>query len=213
MFGIDEKVLNRPPKKANLDSWPVNCEKSAAKHSVEDPMLLNWMDLFTTFFPRLIQHATYGKPTENRIMHQRFLWYSKISIKSHPHNFTKSINPSIFLILHLFNPFQVNVPFLYPVKTGYRKRTLAWNRLITIPSIKFKVELSGHWLIIYASSVGPPCRGRGRKFTNLHGEGGACLPAYTLDTHLLFLRNWDVLTQFKFIATIHEVNNFMRLTM
>ena len=31
--------------------------------------------------------------------------------------------------------------------------------------------------------------------------------AYTLHTHLLFLRYWDVLTQLKFIATTHEINN------
>ena len=31
--------------------------------------------------------------------------------------------------------------------------------------------------------------------------------AYTLHTHQLFLQNWDVLMQLKFIATIHEVKN------
>ena len=30
---------------------------------------------------------------------------------------------------------------------------------------------------------------------------------YTLYTHLLYLQNWDILTQLAFIANIHEVNN------
>ena len=38
-------------------------------------------------------------------------------------------------------------------------------------------------------------------------EGVLFVCAYTLHTHLLFLRYWDVLTQLKFIESTHEVNN------
>ena len=38
-------------------------------------------------------------------------------------------------------------------------------------------------------------------------EEGLFACAYTLYTHALLLGNRDVLTQFQFIATIHEVNN------
>lgn len=44
-----------------------------------------------------------------------------------------------------------------------------------------------------------------RKCTGKEGGRFAC--AYTLNTHLLFLRNWYILTQLKLITTIHQVNN------
>ena len=50
-----------------------------------------------------MKKATAGVTTENRIMHQRFLWYFKISTLSLFHNFPKSINLPIFLIFHHFD--------------------------------------------------------------------------------------------------------------
>ena len=55
----------------------------------------------------------------------------------------------------------------------------------------------GHLLITYASLDGGGWR---RNRTNLFREGR--LFVFTFHTHLLFLRNWDILTQLKSIATI-----------
>ena len=38
MHGLDGKVLSRPPKKQVLTAAPKNCEKSAVKHSIENPV-------------------------------------------------------------------------------------------------------------------------------------------------------------------------------
>lgn len=55
----------------------------------------------------------------------------------------------------------------------------------------------GHSLITYANLDGEGWR---RNRTNLSREGR--LFVFTFHTHLLFLRNWDISTQLKSIATI-----------
>ena len=50
MLGIDGKVLKRPSKKQLLTVVPQNCKNLAAKHSIEEPMLLNFLNLSTIFF-------------------------------------------------------------------------------------------------------------------------------------------------------------------
>ena len=51
MLAIDGKVLSQPP--TNFDSCATNCQKSAVKHAIAKPILLNFVDLSTIFFPRL----------------------------------------------------------------------------------------------------------------------------------------------------------------
>ena len=53
MLGIDGKVLGQPPKKQTLTVVLQNLGKSAAKHSNEKPMLLNFLNLSTIFSPML----------------------------------------------------------------------------------------------------------------------------------------------------------------
>ena len=45
MLGTDSKVPSRPPTSQNFTPVLQNCEKSAVKHSIEKPMLLNFVDL------------------------------------------------------------------------------------------------------------------------------------------------------------------------
>ena len=44
MLGIDGKVLKRPSKKQLLTVVPQNCKNLGAKHSIEEPMLLNFFN-------------------------------------------------------------------------------------------------------------------------------------------------------------------------
>ena len=53
MLPIDGKVLSSPRKKQILTKLTQNCKKSAVEHSIEKFMLLNLLDLFTIFCPRL----------------------------------------------------------------------------------------------------------------------------------------------------------------
>ena len=49
MLGIDGKILNRPPKKQVLTAVLKNWERSAVKHFIEKPILLNLLDLSAIF--------------------------------------------------------------------------------------------------------------------------------------------------------------------
>ena len=53
MVGIDGRVFNRPPKKRCLTVALQNCREVAVKHSIEEFMLPNFLDLSTIFFPRM----------------------------------------------------------------------------------------------------------------------------------------------------------------
>ena len=56
MLGIDEKVLSPPGKSQILTIMLQKCQKLALKHSIEEPVLLNYMNLPTIFCPRLSGH-------------------------------------------------------------------------------------------------------------------------------------------------------------
>ena len=49
MFGNDDKVLSRSFKKQIMIIVLQNSKKSAVKHSIEKPMLLNFVNLSTIF--------------------------------------------------------------------------------------------------------------------------------------------------------------------
>ena len=49
MVGTDDKVLSQVPQKHILTVVLQNCQKSTVKHSIEKPMLLNFLDLSTIF--------------------------------------------------------------------------------------------------------------------------------------------------------------------
>ena len=58
MLGIDEKVLSPPGKSQILTIMLQKCQKLALKHSIEEPVLLNYMNLSTIFCPRLSGHGS-----------------------------------------------------------------------------------------------------------------------------------------------------------
>ena len=53
MLAFDGEVYDQPPKKQISTVVLQNCDKSAVKHFIEKPMLLNFLDLRTIFRPRL----------------------------------------------------------------------------------------------------------------------------------------------------------------
>ena len=68
MVKIDRKVLSRPAKKKILTVLLHNFKKSAVTHSIEKPMLLNFVDLSTIFCPRLQEiHCFYKCPKYNKL--------------------------------------------------------------------------------------------------------------------------------------------------
>ena len=60
MLGINEKVFSCPPKTQILTFVLQNCKKSAVKHFMEKSLLLNFVDLFTLFRPRLQIHGYFN---------------------------------------------------------------------------------------------------------------------------------------------------------
>ena len=124
-----------------------------------------------------LKKITARKPIKNWIMHQRFLWLSKIPTHSQPILISQKalIYPSSWFFIIL----------------------------ITKPVIKFTVKLKDHSWNMYATIRG---REGEEEIVQIYmgREGGLFTCGYMLP---LFLRNWGVLTQSKFIAIIHEVNN------
>ena len=57
MLGIDGKVLGQPPKRKILTVVLQNWEKSAAKHFIEKPISLKFVDLSKIFCPRLSEET------------------------------------------------------------------------------------------------------------------------------------------------------------
>ena len=52
-FGNDGKVISRPPKRQILTVLLQNCKKSAVKRLIEEPMLPDFVDLSSIFWPKL----------------------------------------------------------------------------------------------------------------------------------------------------------------
>lgn len=113
-----------------------------------------------------IEKTTAEKLAKNRVMHHRFLLYSKFLS-----TLTHTISQKALKYTHPLNFFTI---------------------LIILFSIKFTFNLRGHWGRVKAKAS------KGRAI---------CLWVHMLHTPLPFVQNWDVSTQLKFIASIHEINN------
>ena len=56
MLGNDgRQAISRPPKRQILTVKLQNCKKSAVKHSIEKPVILNFLNLSTIIYPRLYE--------------------------------------------------------------------------------------------------------------------------------------------------------------
>ena len=62
VLGFDGDYLIGHPK-PNLTFSLKNCKKSTVKHSIQKPILLNFLNLFITFCPRLQLTFTCSKST------------------------------------------------------------------------------------------------------------------------------------------------------
>ena len=87
MLGFDGEYPAVQPKAKFWHFLVKNCKKSAVKHSIEKPILLNFVNLSPTFCPRLLS-GKLGNDDENL----QWLWIAKANWR---------LFPSIFRVFHL----------------------------------------------------------------------------------------------------------------